>query len=96
MTEPGGSIGGVQPPRWSSFLAINCDKCIDTKTNRNQKKWRFLKVEDFSAKGATRPSMVRVSSESRKSQCAKAREVLTAVVRGDEGSTTLLKLKKPA
>jgi len=39
---------------------------------------------------------VRISSESRKSQCAKAREVLTEVARCDEGSTTLLKLKKPA
>jgi hypothetical protein len=35
ITEPGGSIGGVQLPRWSSFLAINWDKCMSTKTNKN-------------------------------------------------------------
>jgi hypothetical protein len=96
ITEPGGSIGGVQLPRWSSFLAINWDNCMSAKTNKNHNRWRFFSPPGWVPNDAACPCGQEAPWVSRQAHGSIARAAWSWATRGGEASTTCLKLKKTA
>lgn len=96
ITEPGGSMGGAQLLRWSSFLAINWDKCISTKISKNHNRCRFFSQLDGVLNAAVCPCGLKAPRVSRQAQGSMARAAWSCATSGGAASTTFLKLKKPA